>query len=386
MTSAIAPASLDLVALRQREFPVAERYIYLNHAALGPLPRRAADTVATAAADFRDLGLRAEQTWLPAIDRTRQLAADMLHVSPDTLAFTKSTSQALNIVAASIPWKPRDIVVTIRGEYPANVYPWVSLQRGGVEVRVVQPRQGRITLPDLQHALHGARMLAISWVQYNTGFRSDLAALSDLCQQQGVMLCLDAMQGVGILPIDLAATPVDFCVFGGHKWLLSPQGVGMVYVNPRVREKLLASTVAWQDAIWRDYAAFDYNSPIVDGAAREESTRALLGVVGLERSLELLKELGTETIAAHLYTLTEHLAQRMLQRGYQVRTPLAPETRSGIVAISHPQYSAHEMWEKLRAARIVAAVREGGIRLSPHVYNTLDEMDAVIEALEGLRP
>lgn len=385
MTSAIAPASLDLAALRRNEFPVAERYIYLNHAALGPLPRRTAHTVAEMAADFRSRGIQAERAWLPIVERTRQLAADLIHVAPDTLAFTKNTTQALNIVAASIPWKPRDVIVTVRGEYPANVYPWVSLQRAGVEVRFVQPRQGRIMLADVQQALDGARMLAISWVQYNTGFRSDLAALSEFCQRRNILLCLDAVQGVGILPLDLAATPVDFCAFSGHKWLLSPQGVGLLHVNPRVRDKLLASHVGWQDASWRDYAPFDYDSPIVDGTSHpEEGTRSLLGVAGLEQSLQLLNELGTETIANHLYTLTEHLAQRMLQRGYQVMTPLMPESRSGILAVSHAQYSAHEMWERLRTARIVAAVREGGIRLSPHVYNTVDEMDAVLEALEGL--
>ena len=251
MTSVIAPAPLDFAALRRKEFPVSERYIYLNHAALGPLPRRTADTVTEMATDFREHGRQAEHTWLPAVQRTRQLAADLLHVVPDTLAFTKNTTQALNIVAASIPWKPRDVIVTVRGEFPGNVHPWLSLQHAGVEVRFVQPRQGRIRLEDVQQALDGARLLAISWVQYNTGFRSDLAALSELCQRRNVLLCVDAMQGVGILPIDLSATPVDFCAFGGHKWLLSPQGIGMLYVNPRVLDRLLASHVGWHDASWR---------------------------------------------------------------------------------------------------------------------------------------
>jgi cysteine desulfurase / selenocysteine lyase len=384
MISATAPAALDVAALRRDEFPVAERYIYLNHAALGPMPRRTADTVAEVAAQFREQGVRAERTWLPAVERTRHLAACLLRVSPDDLAFTKNTTQALNLVAANVPWKPRDVVVTVRGEFPGNVYPWLALGRAGVDVRFVQPRQGRIMLADIAQALGGARMLAISWVQYSTGFRSDLAALSELCQRRNVLLCVDAMQGMGAFPLDLEATPVDFCAFGGHKWLMSPQGVGLLYVNPRVREKLSSLNMDWHGAAWRDYAAFDHDSPIMDGAPHhEETSRSLAAIAGLERSLQLLHDIGPTSIADHLLRLTDHLAQRMLRHGYQVVTPLVPEARSGILAVHHSQHSAHALWERLRTARIVAAVREGGIRLSPHVYNTLAEMDAVIEALEG---
>ena len=384
MTLAEPSVVPDFAALRREQFPVADHYIYLNHAALGPLPRRTADVVSEVAADFRDRGVLAEGKWMPAVKRTRRLVADLLHVGLDEIAFTKNTSQGLNIVAASVPWKPRDVIVTVKGEFPANVYPWLALQQAGVEVRFVQPRQGRIMLADINQALDGARMLAISWVQYSTGFRSDLAALSELCRRRGVLLCLDAIQGVGALPLDLSATPVDFCAFGAHKWLLSPHGVGVLYVNPRVRDMLVPANVGWLGVAWRDYAAFDYDSPLVEGAPRyEEGTRSLLGIAGLEQSLSLLMEIGPAVVATRLHQLTEHLGQRMLHHGYQILTPMLPEARSGILTVSHAQRSAHELWERLRAARIVAAVREGGVRLSPHLYNTCDEMDAVIDALEG---
>ncbi len=381
--SVVAPPAPDFAALRHEQFPVVERYTYLNHAALGPLPRRTADTLAEFAADFRDRGVMAEAKWMPAVKRTRRLVADLLHVGTDEIAFTKNTSQGLNIVAASLPWKQGDVIVTVRGEFPANVYPWLALQRMGVEVRFVQPRQGRIMLADLDSALAGAKMLAISWVQYSNGFRIDLAAVSDLCRRRGVLLCLDAIQGAGVLPLDLHATPVDFCAFGAHKWLLAPQGVGILYVNERVRDLLTPANVGWIGVAWRDYAAFDYESPLLDGAPRyEEGTRSLIGIAGLEQSLSLLSEIGAAAIEERLCTLTDHLAQRMLEHGYQMLTPLLPESRSGIITVSHPQRSAHEVWERLRAARIVAAVREGGVRLSPHLYNTFEEMDAVVEALE----
>ncbi len=384
MTTAVTPPVPDFAALRREQFPVAERYTYLNHAALGPLPRRTADVVAEFAADFRDRGVMAEAKWMPAVNRTRRLVARLLQVEPDEIAFTKNTSQGLSIVAASLPWKRGDVIVTVRGEFPANVYPWLALQQAGVEVRFVQPRQGRIQISDLAAALDGARMLAISWVQYSNGFRVELEALSELCRRRGVVLCLDAIQGAGALPLDLSATPVDFCAFGAHKWMLAPQGVGVLYVNRRVRDMLQPANVGWTGVAWRDYAAFDYESPMVEGAARyEEGTRSLVGIAGLEQSLSMLLEIGPSTIAQRLATLTEHLAQHMLAYGYQIMTPLSPENRSGILTVCHPQRSAHELWERLRAARIVAAVREGGVRLSPHLYNTVDEMDAVLDALKG---
>jgi cysteine desulfurase / selenocysteine lyase len=378
-----------LTLLRQTEFPVAERYTYLNHAALGPLPRRTADTIAEVARDFRDKGVLAEKRWLPAVDRTRDLLAQLLNTSADDLAFTKNTSQGLGIVAASLPWQSGDTIITVRGEFPANVYPWLALQGRGVDVRFVQPRQGRICLGDLEQALHAARasqtrLLAISWVQYSTGFRIDLAALSELCQRYNTLLCLDAIQGVGALPIDLMTTPVDFCAFGAHKWLLAPQGVGALYVNPRVRERLQPANVGWQGVEWRDYAAFDYDSPLSDTAARyEEGTRSLLGIAGLEQSLSLLLEVGQDKIAAHLHDLTDWLAQHLLAQGYRVLTPLEPHYRSGILTFAHPQRSAQELFDALRAAKIVGAVREGGIRISPHMYNTRTDMDAVLAALQA---
>jgi selenocysteine lyase/cysteine desulfurase len=166
--------------------------------------------------------------------------------------------------------------------------------------------------------------------------------------------------------------------------MLAPQGIGVLYVNPRVRDLLRPANVGWMGVAWQNYTAFDYDTPLFEGAPRyEEGTRSLLGIAGLEQSLSLLLEVGPANIAARLATLTEHLAQRLLARGYQLSTPLLPVERSGILTFFHGQRSAHELWDRLRAARIVAAVREGGVRLSPHLYNTVDEMDAVIDALEG---
>ncbi len=369
--------------VRHAEFPVAERYTYLNHAALGPLPRRTADAITELAQDFRDKGVLAEAKWFGSIARTRALVSKLLNVSTAEIAFTKNTSQGLSIVAASLPWKPGDIVVTVKGEFPANVYPWLALQQQGVTVRYVRPRNGRIVLQDLEAALHGARFLAISWVQYSNGYRIDLDAVSKLCASRKVLLCLDAIQGAGALPLDLQATPVDFCAFGAHKWMLAPQGVGVLYVNQRVRDLLQPANVGWLGVDWRDYTAFDYDTPLSDTAARyEEGTRSLVGIAGLEQSLGLLLAVGQARIAQHLQQLTDQLAHQLMTMGYRIMTPLEHEHRSGILTFCHPQRSAQELFDALRAARIVGAVREGGVRLSPHLYNTRDDVDAVLNVLQ----
>lgn len=384
MSTALETIEQAFAALRRDEFPVAERYTYLNHAALGPLPRRTADTISSLAEDFRDKGVLAESKWYSSIARTRSLVAQLLNVPRDDIAFTKNTSQGLSIVAASMPWQPGDVVVTIKGEFPANVYPWLALQQRGVTVRFVKPRNGRIDLNDLDVALAGARLLAISWVQYSNGFKIDLDALSRLCQRRGVLLSLDAIQGVGALPIDLSATPVDFCAFGAHKWLLSPEGVGVLYVNGRVRDLLQPANVGWLGVDWRDYTEFDYETPLFASAARfEEGTRSLVGIAGLERSLGLLLDAGQANIADHLLRLTDHLAHHLLTMGYRILTPLEHDYRSGILAFAHPQRGAQELFDALRKARIVCALREGGVRLSPHLYNTIDDMDAVVDALKA---
>jgi len=167
---------------------------------------------------------------------------------------------------------------------------------------------------------------------------------------------------------------------------MAPQGVGILYANPAVRAMLRPTNVGWGSIAWRDGNTYDYESPILEGTARfEEGNRSLVGIAGLEQSLKLLLDVGITTIADHVHRLTDHLAERLLQRGFHLQTPLLPEARSGILTFSHSQRSAHELWERLRAARIVAAVREGGVRISPHLYNSVDEIDAIIDALEGSR-
>lgn len=375
-------SAADVAALRKNEFPVTERFTYLNHAALGPLPRRTAHAITTLANDVRDTGEMAYHRWSGTVERTRSLVARALNVDANEITWTKNTDQGLSIVAASMSWQPGDVIVAIQGDVPALVYPWLGLQHLGVEIRFVPLRNGVVPMDELAAALPGARLLAISWIQYSTGFRLDLAAVSALCAQFDVLLCLDAIQGLGAWPLDLQAAPVDFCAFDGHKWLLSPQGIGALYVNQRVRDLLQPTNGGWLGAGWGDVSSFDDNRPLRDGAARhEEGTRSLMGIVGLEQSLGLLLDVGPEHIAAHVTCLTSRLIAGLQACGYRVFTPLDAAQRAGIVTFAHGQRSAQELFDALRAAQILCSVREGAVRISPHVYNTADEIDVVLDTL-----
>lgn len=382
MVNEQALSTYDIEALRRDEFPITERFTYLNHAALGPLPRRTANIMGELANDFRDTGALAFEHWNTTVERTRGLIGQTLNVPATTVAFTKNTSQGLSIVAAGVPWQPGDVVVAVQGDFPANVYPWLGLQHLGVTIRFVPQRNGQVCLHDIEAALPGARLLAVSWIQYSTGFRIDVAALSQLCAQHNVLLCLDAIQGLGAWPLDLQAAPVDFCAFGGHKWLLAPQGVGGLYVNERVRDLLQPANVGWLGVDWPDFSAFHYDAPLVDTAARyEEGTRSLVGIAGLEQSLSLLLEANPQCVAQHLLRLTDRLVLGLDTLGYRVMTPLQPVHRSGIITFAHPHHRAQAIFDTLRAAQVICSVREGGVRLSPHLYNTEEEIDLVLATL-----
>ncbi|GIV97638.1 MAG: aminotransferase [Herpetosiphonaceae bacterium] len=384
---------IDVAALRSAEFPVTERYTYLNHASLGPLPRRTTAALTELLADFSRRGVLAEARWMPAVERVRRLVSRLLNVEAEDIALVKNTSEGLGLIAAGLPWRPGDVVISAAGEFPANIYPWLALADQDVDTRLVPLREGRIKPEDIAAAIDSAegraRLVSLSWVQYHNGFRCDLAALGAICRERGVLFGIDAIQGAGVLPLDLQVTPVDFCAFGCHKWMLSPQGSGAIFLSANLRSLLRPINTGWLGVDWEDYSAFDYASPLKSGAARyEEGTRSLLGIAGLEQSLGLLCEIGVETIARRLQMLTSRLVQGLLACGVEVYTPLDPACRSGIVSFAVPGAAGYDsrqataaLFEALKKQRIVTALRQGAIRISPHVYNTEEEIDLVLDVV-----
>ncbi len=379
--------SYDVAALRRAEFPITERYAYFNSCGIAPLPARAARAVEAYTRDAMLGGTEAFMAWMPTIERTRAKVATLLNVQPDEIAYVKNTAEGLNIVAQAIPWQRGDVVLVAQDEFPATIYPWQMLERQGVEVRIVPHQNERITAETFAPALAdgNVRLVVVSWVQFHTGWRSDVGAISALCRAAGALFCLDAIQGVGALPLDLSATPVDFCMFGGNKWMLSLQGTGALYVNRRLRDQLVPANVGWLGVAWSDIETLDPTTPLDERAAQyEEGTRVSVCITALEQALDLVAELGQANIAAQIKQVTDLLVAGLAARGATLRSQRDAEHWSGIVAWTHPDRDLYAVAAALHAADVLVTIREGSLRAAPHCFNDESDVARLLAALDGM--
>jgi len=378
--------TIDTAALRRAEFPWADETVYLNHASIGPLPERT--RLALEAFNRR----RAMPFHLPdrdlmgALTESRRLLAGLIGATPEEIALTVNTSFGLGVVARALPLRPGDVVLVSDREFPANVYPWLRLRETGIDVELVPtaasgwPDEARL-LERLEDPR--VRALAVSLVQFSNGYRVDLAALSAVTRRTGAYLVVDAIQAVGQLPVDLRETPVDILACGGQKWLLSPWGSGFVYVRRELIRELSPPVTGWMAFEGTDdFTRLTTYSDTLRADARrfELITLPYQDFAGLNTSLGLLLELGVERIQAHLQRLHGPVLAWASRTGTQVASPLGAHG-SGILCLAPADVG--DAFRRLKAARIICSLREGAIRLSPHAYNTVEEMERVVAVLEG---
>lgn len=382
-------ASLELpeqIAELRRLFPVTERWVYMNHAAIGPLPQPAAEALAGLAHDVAATGDALWPERNQECERVRGLAARLLGArEAHEVAFTANTSDALSLVAEGLAWSPGDNVVGAACEFPSNVYPWMRLSERGVEYRQVAEREGRLDLEELISRIDGrTRVLALSWVQYGNGFRADLERLGKVCRERGVLFVVDAIQGLGALELDVERCSIDVCAAATHKWLLGPEGLGLLYIADRVVAQIRPARVGWRStAAPFDWDRFDLTP--APGAKRHESgTLPVYPIHALGASLELLHALGPERVERRVLALAGRLADGLEERGLRVVSSRRDGERSGIVAAVHPRLPADAAVRALEQQRIRVAERAGRLRIAPHVYNTEDEVDRLLAVLDGL--
>ncbi len=376
---------MDWTAFREL-MPVTRRWAYFDHAAVSPLTTRAQTALAEWAADFTDNGLAHYSRWLARIDEVRRLAGRLLHADPLDVAFIKNTSEGVGIVAEGLDWRPGDNVVTAEDEYPANIYPWLNLADRGVELRRVASRDGRLSLDDLLAAMDGrTRLVTISWVEYASGFRNDLDAIGEACRQRGVLFFVDAIQALGAFSIDVSRSPIDFLAADGHKWLLGPEGAGIFWIRRDLVDRLHPVGVGWHSVVgaW-DFAAIDFR--LKPNAGRwEGGSLNIAGITALGASLELLLEIGIEAIANRILELTARLRADVERTGWTVYGPRLDTERSGIVSLVAPAGRAAgftpAVVRHLRQQGVVVNHRAGRVRVSPHAYNTPEEVDRLVKLL-----
>ncbi|HEX8707798.1 MAG TPA: aminotransferase class V-fold PLP-dependent enzyme [Pyrinomonadaceae bacterium] len=370
----------DLRAL----FPITEQLVYLNHAAVSPPP---APTIAAVEAQLKDVSHHGSlhfRDWLAVKQRARQLAAAMLGARPEQLAFMRNTSDGLSTVANGLRWRAGDNIVTFKKEFPSNVYPWLRISmEHDVEVRFCEERDGRIPLEELLGLIDArTRLVAVSHVQFGSGFRLDLERLGRAARARDALLVVDVIQSMGALPVDVEAQLVDVAAGACHKWLLTPEGVGLLYLSDRARERLEPTLVGWTSVPDPEQYG-DFEQPWNPGAlAWETGTFPTALVHGLEASLRLLTETGVERIASHLGDLTDYLCERLAGSDYRIVSSRRAGEKSQIVCLQHNgRWSPLALYAHLKSRNIVVAPRGDRLRIAPHLYNTAAEIDALVEAL-----
>ncbi len=374
---------MDWSAIRS-EFPVTQRWAFFDHAAVAPLTGRARQAMTDWAADMTDNGLVHEPRWLQRVEEVRRHFGRLLNTDPLDVAFIKNTSEGIGIVAEGLPWRAGDNVVTAAEEYPSNIYPWLNLANRGVEVRRVESRGPRLELDDIRTAIDGrTRLVTLSFVEFASGFCNDLDALGALCREKGVLFFVDAIQGLGVLPLDLQRTPIDFLAADGHKWLLGPEGAGIFCIRRDRVDQLHAVGVGWNSVVGcRDFSRIDFT--LKPHAGRWESgTLNVAGITALGASLELLLDIGIPAIAERVFYLTDYLAEQAKRAGLEIFSSRQPEDRSGIVSLSAPGADVRQLVRRCRAEGIVINQRAGRIRVSPHCYNSTNEIDRLVTLLSG---
>ncbi len=376
--------------LPRDQFRVVEHRLSLDHAAVGPLPRVAVDAMAAVAGDFARLGSDAFEVWEELPDRARSTAAQVLGVPSDDVAFVKNTTEGLSFVASGLTWAPGDRVLVPDREFPSTLYPWLALRDLGVVVDLIEPRGEDWSLPIDAFVERlderPTRLVCTSWVQFGRGWRTDLAELADACHERGALLVVDIIQGAGVVPCELAAWGVDAAAADGHKWLLGPEGLGVLYVAPPLRDELRVLEPGWASVPWRmEWDNLDF---ALDPTARrfEGGTPNTAGMAALEASMQLLLDAGIDAIAAHVAGLLDLAATGLVELGAEVRRAAQPSGRAGILSFAVPGLPAEEAAESLRSKGVLCSPRAGGVRISPHGYSTAEDIDRLVSLVAALRP
>jgi selenocysteine lyase/cysteine desulfurase len=368
----------SLAAKYRAEFPVTGELIYLNHAAVAPLCRAAADAMKALADDACRFGSLHYDKWMESYSGLRRATARLIHASADEIAIVKNTSEGVATVAIGLDWKTGDRVIAFREEFPANYYPWLRLERRGVAITWLSIHD---PLEKIAAAIPGARLLAISHVNYLSGYRVDLDSIGELCNRYGCFFFVDAIQGMGAFPIDVEAAHIDALAADGHKWMLGPEGNGVLYVRRRWLDAIEPVEFGWTNpANYADYSSRDMTLRS-DAGRYECGTLNTVGCFGQRAAIEFLLEVGIENIAPTVLARADQLERGVRAKGYEVMVARTQENGSGILSFRHPSVDCRTLVSDLRRNKIMAAPRQGWVRASPHFYIGEEDIEQVLRIL-----
>lgn len=383
--TAPSPASESLWLRFRRLMPIVQRWAYLDHAAVSPLPGPTADRLAAWTQEAATSGDVHWLEWAREVESLRTLVAGMIGATTEEIALVSNTTHGVNLVAEGYPWQPGDNVVIPADEFPTNQYPWLNLAARGVETRRVPVDNGRLDLARLAAACDArTRIVSVSWVSYSSGWRNEVAQLAQVAHDRGALLFLDAIQGLGVFPLDVRAAGVDFLAADGHKWMLGPEGAGVFYCRREHLARLRPIGVGWNSVV----GAADFNRvelAVKETAARYEGgSQNMVGLLALKASLELLVGLGFPAIAQRVVEVTDGACRRLAEElGAVIRTPREPGHESGIVSFELPGRDPMALRRQCLAQNVVLSCRAGRLRLAAHAYNNEEDIERLVAALRG---
>ncbi len=381
----------DVQEMRQLFFPITRHSIYLNHAANGPLPGPVARTLHTYVDDTSNFGNINFARWTVYEQGAHRRLASLIHVRPDQVALIASTGEGLMNIANGLRWQPGDTIISAECEFPSNIYPWLNLQEQGVQVHLVAMRNNRIAVEDVLASItERTRLVSLGLVEFSTGFRSDIATIARYCHERGIICGIDAIQALGALDIDVQELGIDYLAAAAHKWLLGPQTTGILYISDALLAQMHVPRRGWF-SVETPFDFFNYEQPLKAGAARfEHSSPNRLPIVGLDAALGIFESIdgGMQAVEQRILGLTGHAIAGLERLGYPVVSPRGEGERSGIVCFNvypdRQDISPQQLVDELASRNIRVAARGNVVRISPHFYNTLEEIDTLLNTLEEL--
>lgn len=364
-------------------FPITERYAYLNNAACAPTCRPVADAIGRYLEETQhepfDLLM---ERYLEGEAVTRERAAQLMNAArADEIVQVPGTATGINIAARSLPLRAGDNVLLLDGDYPAVIYPWLNLAPEGILTKIVPQRDGGLDLDLLESRLDShTRVVCLSTAMFATGFRNDMAAVGALCRERGIYFVVDAIQTLGVLPVDVQAWNVDILAAGSQKWLLCPPGGGLLYCRHDLLDELRLGAYVGALSVVSGMDSHEYNFTLHPSSARFlTSAGNFPAFAAMHAALGLILEIGIDRIARHVLGLTDLLCRDLEERGYRFLSDRAPEHRSSIVVVDVPDPA--DACRRLHDAGVVAAVRGHGLRISPHFFNNREDVCRVGEVL-----
>ena len=359
----------------RRNFPVTKKFIFFDNASVAPISLPAMKIINAVANDICHFSYAKLQNWYLEIEKARKDAAALINASSEEIAFVKNTSHGLSLVASGINWRRGDEIVIADQEFSANIYPWQNLKRQGVKIKTVRSRKGRLLMDDFAKAVNPrTKLISISSVEYASGFRNDIASIGRLCRKKGILFCVDAIQSLGAIPMDVKKYKIDFLAADGHKWLVAPEGIGIFYCRRSLLKKLNLVLVGWntvKDAA--NYHKINFQ-PKSNAGRFEEGTQNLIGIHALRSSIRLLQSIGIERIEKWNLHLTDLLLKGLKGRGVRILSSTMPQDRSSIISFTTGnKVKDRALVNYLIKNKIIVSLRADMIRLSPHLYNTPDE-------------